>query len=177
MKVWDDNEIPLAFLITFRTCGSWLHGDDRTSIDRHNNKFRAPRIPANKAWNEYNEKIMTTEAVILNPKRRKAVDDAIREVCEHRKWRLQTINIRTNHGHIVVSIGDCQPEKALNAFKAYATRKMKERGLWTSDRSPWADKGSERWLWNEQDVRNANDYVANGQGCDLRDFDSWKAKK
>jgi len=37
MTVWNDTDIPLAFLITFRTYGSWLHGDMRGSIDRYNN--------------------------------------------------------------------------------------------------------------------------------------------
>ena len=29
MRIWDDNEFPLAYLITFRTYGTWLHGDER----------------------------------------------------------------------------------------------------------------------------------------------------
>lgn len=116
---------------------------------------------------------MSTEAVILDRKRRQAVVDAIREVCIHRNWRLQTLNVRTNHAHIVVATGDRKPDSALNAFKAYSTRKMKERGCWSSAHSPWVDKGSTRWLWNEQSILNANDYVVNGQGCDLMDFDNW----
>ncbi|HEY6247718.1 MAG TPA: hypothetical protein VIX17_27465 [Pyrinomonadaceae bacterium] len=35
--------------------------------------------------------------------------------------------------------------------------------------SPWADKGSKTRLWNE--VANAIDYVPNGQGNDLPNFD------
>lgn len=26
-KTWDDNTFPLAYLVTFRTYGTWLHGD------------------------------------------------------------------------------------------------------------------------------------------------------
>ncbi|MDI1240844.1 MAG: hypothetical protein PSX80_02845, partial [bacterium] len=62
------------------------------------------------------------------------------------------------------------------AFKAYATRKMRERDLWVSDRTPWADKGSERWLWTEISVGRACHYVRYGQGCDLRDFDEIEAR-
>ncbi len=64
-----------------------------------------------------------------------------------------------------------KPERALNDFKAYATRKMRLDGCWVSERSPWVDKGSKRYLWNERGVELAIDYVVNGQGDELPDFD------
>jgi hypothetical protein len=48
---------------------------------------------------------------------------------------------------------------------------MRENGCWPSTKSPWADKGSTRYLWNEESVARAVDYVINGQGDDLPDFD------
>ncbi|MBA3357169.1 MAG: hypothetical protein H0U18_14775 [Pyrinomonadaceae bacterium] len=50
---------------------------------------------------------------------------AIRETCKTRKWRLWAINVRTNHVHSVVT-GTRDPDIVLNAFKANATREMKE---------------------------------------------------
>lgn len=42
---WDDSDQPLAYFITFRTHGTWLHGDQRGSVDRHGrNVFGADRI-------------------------------------------------------------------------------------------------------------------------------------
>lgn len=81
------------------------------------------------------------------------------------------MNVRTNHVHVVVSIGMKEASRALNALKANATRQMREDGNWNSPRSPWADKGSERYLWNERSVALAVDYVVNGQGGDLPEFD------
>jgi len=88
-----------------------------------------------------------------------------------RHWLLHAINARTNHVHVVVSIGATKPERALNAFKANATRQMRADGNWRKAHSPWADKGSQRYLWNERSVVLAVDYVVNGQGGDLPDFD------
>lgn len=99
------------------------------------------------------------------------MEKAIRETCNIRKWHLHAINIRTNHVHAVVSIDEKKPENALNAFKANATREMRQSGCWKSERSPWADKGSKRYLWNERSVALAVDYVVNGQGDELPDFD------
>ncbi len=81
------------------------------------------------------------------------------------------MNVRTNHVHVVVSIGAKKSELALNAFKANATRQMKQDGSWRMDYSPWVDKGSRRYLWNERSLEQAIDYVMNGQGDELPDFD------
>ena len=42
---WDGNECPLAYLITIRTFGTWLHGDSRGPVDRDGNniKGKGPR--------------------------------------------------------------------------------------------------------------------------------------
>ena len=40
-------DIPLAYLISFRAYGTWLHGDRRGSVDRFHNRYGTPRIPPN----------------------------------------------------------------------------------------------------------------------------------
>ena len=79
-------------------------------------------------------------------------------------------NVRTNHVHTVVC-ADRDADLVLNAFKANATRKLREELLWSYDFSPWVRKGSKRKLWNEQSVARAIQYVLYGQGEDLPDFD------
>jgi REP element-mobilizing transposase RayT len=169
--MWNDTEIPLAHLITFRSYGTWLHGDERGSVDRFHNQYKAPRLPANRQQLAHSRHQLSREVVTLNAEQRESVQQAIDETCQFRHWLLRAINVRTNHVHVVVSIGEVKPGRALNAFKAYATRKMRENGCWHSERSPWADKGSKRNLWNERSIELAVDYVLNGQGDDLPDFD------
>ena len=62
----------------------------------------------------------------MNAAQRKSVEKAIRDVCKKRGWILKAINVRTNHVHVVVSIGDKKPSDALIALKAKATRQMRE---------------------------------------------------
>ncbi|MGC2238589.1 MAG: transposase [Pyrinomonadaceae bacterium] len=169
--MWNDTDIPLAYLITFRCYGTWLHGDERGSVDRFHNKYETPYILPNKGWHQFNTKQLKAEVVTLNAKQRQSVENAIRETCEVRRWLLRAINVRTNHVHTVVSIGTVKPERALNDFKSYTTRKMRQNGCWFSEHSPWADKGSNRHLWNERNIELAVDYVINGQGDDLPKFD------
>ena len=45
--MWNDTDIPLAYLITFRCYGTWLHGDKRGSIDRFHNAHKSPHIKPN----------------------------------------------------------------------------------------------------------------------------------
>ena len=48
---------------------------------------------------------------------------------------------------------------------------MPANGNWSYEQTPWADKGSKRYLWNERGVTRAIDYVLYGQGDELPDVD------
>ena len=169
--MWNDTEIPLAVLFTFRCYGTWLHGDERGSVDRHRNVFGTPRIPQIDGWRDYNQELLEHPPVLLDAKMRRAVEKAIRELCEKRGWRLLAINVRTNHVHVVIGIGGKNEDQVLIAVKANSTKQMRSDSCWPNEHSPWADKGSKRKLWNERSIANAVDYVVNGQGFDLPDFD------
>ncbi|MDX2043740.1 MAG: transposase [Acidobacteriota bacterium] len=160
------SRIPLAYFITFRCYGTWLHGDERGSVDRLYNTYGTPFYPVDKPLEEEERRRMKHSPVELDDARRVIVDHAIREVCQHRKWKLLAINVRTNHVHVVVS-ATCKPEKVLNDFKAYATRAMRSGGAWSRPASPWSGHGSRRYLWKPQQVECACDYVLNHQGDDI----------
>jgi REP element-mobilizing transposase RayT len=168
--MWNNTDTPLAYFISFRSYSTWLHGDRRGSIDRFHNHYGDPYIPQNKAWHRHNRKQVKTEPFILRARERGAVQKAIRETCTIRNWHLHAINVRTNHVHTVVT-ANRKPELVLNAFKANATRELREAQLWPHWFSPWAENGSKVRLWNERSVANAIDYVLNGQGDDLPNFD------
>jgi REP element-mobilizing transposase RayT len=170
-SMWNDTDIPLGYLITFRCYGTWLHGDERGSIDRFHNRYKSPYLPPSDSRRDRNQRKLKSAPHLLNAEQRLSVDSAIREVCVHRHWLLHALNARTNHVHVVVSIGTVKPERALNAFKAYATRRMRHDGNWQEQHSPWAAKGSTRHLWNERSLALAIDYVINGQGGDLPELD------
>jgi REP element-mobilizing transposase RayT len=168
--MWNDTDTPLAYFISFRSYGTWLHGDKRGSIDRFHNQYRSPYIPPNENWRRYNQQQLKTKPLILKAAPRKAIEIAIRETCRIREWDLLAFNVRTNHVHTVVT-ANRKASLVLNAFKANATRELRETRLWLNDFSPWADKGSKRKLWNEKSVQRAIEYVLYGQGDELPDFD------
>jgi hypothetical protein len=97
--MWNDTDTPLAYFMSFRTYGTWLHGDKRGSIDRFHNRYRSPYVPQDDKWRDYNEQRLKTKPLILKGRHRRAIHAAIRETCDIRKWSLYAINVRTNHIH------------------------------------------------------------------------------
>jgi REP element-mobilizing transposase RayT len=166
MAEFYDEGIPFGFHITFRAYGTWLHGDERGSIDRFHNRYGTPRLPRNEKWKSYNRKILKQPPVKLKSRQRQIIENAIREVCKTRKWKFWVTNVRTNHVHTVVS-ALCKPERIRSALKANATKKLREGGCWRSDKSPWVRKGSIKWLWTEPALINAIAYVESDQGESL----------
>jgi REP element-mobilizing transposase RayT len=170
VRDFDDNEFPLAYFISFRTYGTWLHGDERWSVNRKQNKYGTPRIASNARLQLAERNLLKHPPVTLDAYQRPLVEKAIREVCEHRGYKLLAINVRTNHVHTVVS-AQSKPEPILQAFQAYATRKLREAGMLPRHVKPWSRHGSTPYLWKERHVERAIDYVLNGQGDDLPSFD------
>lgn len=159
---YSDERIPLGYLITFRSYGTWLPGEPG-SVDRFHNVYGTPRLTGDEKRKQYNRRLLEQPPVKLTAPKRAAVLSAIRETCDIRKWELWASNIRSNHVHAVIS-ATCKPERILNALKANATRKMRESGCWASDRTPWVRRGSKRYLWTERDLNNAIAYVLYDQG-------------
>src|SRR4051812_16327587 len=103
--MWNDTDLPLAYLITVRCRGTWLHGDERGSVDRFRNVYGSARIPSNEKWHDHNAKNLVGGPVYLNAVRRRAVAEAVNDTCTKRNWHLHAQNVRTNHFHAVVSAG------------------------------------------------------------------------
>ena len=111
---------------------------------------------------------MANPPVRLSKAQRKCVEAAIKESAAYRGRDVYALNARSNHVHVVVRITSGKPPSiALNAFKANGTRALREAGLYKLERTPWADKGSERWLWTDKQVAAAIDYVLYSQGDDF----------
>jgi REP element-mobilizing transposase RayT len=172
MEMFDDhgfpkfetNDFPLAYLITFRTYGTWHHGDHRYSIGRNGmNIYNGPRLQPSVPFAEKMKESQRVASVILTELQREIVTKALTEVCSHRGYFLQAQNIRTNHAHSVVS-ASIMPEKIVADFKAYATRRLREAGEFGERDRIWSRGASTRYLWKPRHVDAAVEYVLYGQG-------------
>ncbi len=86
-ETYEENRFPIAYLLTFRTYGTWHHGDDRTSVRRNgNNIFGGPRITPSIPLKEQMEELQKEPSFLLDASQRKCAEAAIIEVCEFRKY-------------------------------------------------------------------------------------------
>jgi REP element-mobilizing transposase RayT len=161
---YENNEFPLAYLLTFRTYGTWLHGDEKHSVTRlGGNIYGTPDLTPNPKLQLAMEQELKHPPILLNESQRLIVEAAITEVCEHRKYILRAINVRTNHVHAVIS-AQAKPERIVDTFKAYSTRKLKENGQFDDNLQIWSRGRSRRYLWKPKHVGLAIEYVLYGQG-------------
>lgn len=159
----EQSEYPLAYLITFHTYASWLHGNRKGSVDRDHNRPTTDLLPPNKPRERAMALRSVSAAVRLSKEQRACVEQAIIGVCEYKGWELQALHARTNHVHAVVT-SSCRPERIMNAFKSWATRALRERGLVEAKARVWSRHGSTRYLWDAAAVHDACVYVVEGQG-------------
>jgi hypothetical protein len=68
-----------------------------------------------------------------------------------------------NHVRVVVE-AEVRPEKVVNDFKSYASRGLNRLGATNQIDGAWAHHGTTRWLWKDQDGREAIRYVVEEQG-------------
>jgi REP element-mobilizing transposase RayT len=163
-ELYEENQFPIAYLLTFRTFGTWLHGDSRQSMQRtHNGRLGTIILDPNVPLEEQMTHDRQQSAVILTTKQRQIVETAIRETCKHRGHLLRAANVRTNHAHVVTSAA-VVPEKIVNDLKAFATRRLREEGEFGSNQKIWARGSSRRNLWKPRSVEAAVEYVLYSQG-------------
>ena len=157
-----------AYLITFTTYGTWLHGDERGSVDLEHNMPGTPVLVEDPQRTEEERELQTGDSITLNEVERRLVADAIREVCAHRQWTLHAANVRSNHVHVVVEANDT-PEKVMNDLKAYGTRRIREVSESKSEHAgrTWTRHGSTRYLNTPETLTAAIQYVVHEQGVDL----------
>lgn len=153
---------PLGYFITFRTYGSWLHGDERGSVDRKHNQFGTPALPPQPALHDFEKAQLQQEAVKFDPAQRLVIERTLHEVAAHKRWTIHAVNVRTNHVHVVVT-ASTTPELVMNAFKSWSTRRLREAGLADADDRLWSRHGSTIYLFRPENMAEKIRYVNDGQ--------------
>ncbi|MEO2034343.1 MAG: transposase [Planctomycetaceae bacterium] len=150
-----------VYLLTWTTYGSWLHGDQRGSIDLQHNLPLTPVLPAHTGRRKSESSTLKTKPVLLDKTQRAIVSQTIRKVVEHKCWRLHALNCRSNHVHVVILASDRTPEIVMNSLKSWSSRRLNEQ--LGEKRRWWTRHGSTRYLNDKESVHRAIDYVLNRQ--------------
>jgi REP element-mobilizing transposase RayT len=151
---------PIGYFLTWVTYGTWFPGDARGWVKYHHGWQLPDAIREREA-----QALMTEDACRLTPPQRRAVEAQIAETCAHRRWTLHVVNCRSNHIHVVVAADGVNPKKLRVDLKAWTTRILKKqfddhRADW------WAERGSIRYLNDDDELEAAILYVRDGQDLD-----------
>lgn len=154
---------PLGYFITWSTYGTWLPGDERGWVEYR----RGWQLPAPMRELEAMAK-MTEDACRLDPEQRELVHRQVAETCRIRGWELSTVNCRSNHAHAILATrGD--PKLVRSQLKSWCTRRLKEldlarqQGIGPVRENWWAERGSQRFINNENGLEAATLYVRDCQ--------------
>ena len=110
---------PLAYFLTWTCYGTWLHGDERGSVDDTHNMRGASYLSPDPRRRAHETRNMPADPIVLNERSRDIVARAITDHCRIRDWELLALNVRRNHVHLVVACPpEVAPENALAQFKA-----------------------------------------------------------
>ena len=99
--MWNDTDLPLGYLITFRCYGTGCM-ETNAAQPIVSTIPQAPYLSRSDRRRDLNRRQLTSAPLILDVRQRKSVDLAIREVSVNREWLLHALNVRTNHVHTVV---------------------------------------------------------------------------
>lgn len=157
---------PKAYLFTFVPYGTRLHGDSRGSVDSRHNVFGTEFVPPDLQYEALRRAELAELPLLIDGPLRGVLDDSLVQHCDIRGWHLHAHNIRTNHVHAVIEAAKA-PAAMLTDLKAYLTRGLRRAGLLGDRDRVWAEGGSSRYLFTDESVARACEYVLLAQGPDL----------
>ncbi len=157
------------WLITRRTYGSWLPGDERGFVSPvrdqqgveviHNIPGTAydANMPKLK---RYAESQLKCDPIRLALAQAECLLNQFQETSRYREWQLLAVAVMADHVHVVVGVpGDPDPSDILGDLKSYGSRSLNKK--WTKPKSEtwWAESGSKRKLPTPDAVLAAINYV------------------
>lgn len=156
---------PIAFLLTFRTYGTWLHGDRRGSFQRRPGQAWPTALSPQPLLERAMKGLLVHPPVRLDAGQRQLVTEAVEEACRRNGWVIHALAVRTEHVHVVLTTkAGTAPERAMTALKARATWWMVERGALERAVTCWSRHGSTRYVWTREQLESACRYVNEQEG-------------
>jgi REP element-mobilizing transposase RayT len=156
-------QTPLAYFLTFTCYGTWLHGDERGSVDRNHNVPGSFFLAPDGERRTLEKNRLVEPPYLLDAPRREVTLRAICEIAGRKQWALHAVHVRSNHVHVVLT-ADGVPERVLNDLKTAASRRLNAAYPTEHGRTRWTRHGSTRYLWTEEAVAQKIRYVLDEQG-------------
>jgi REP element-mobilizing transposase RayT len=149
---------PLAYHITFGTYGTRLHGSDRPTVDRSQNKFGDPVVGKDAEWETIERSLLKFPARILTIEQRLFVQEIIPSICVRGNWEHITTAAAKDHVHNIIR-ADIEGADIRKWLKRWISQAISEKWPLLPDQVWWAECGSVKWIWVNDYYGRAVDYV------------------
>ena len=153
---------PLGYFITWTTYGTWLPGDERGWVAWGNGEQTG-----DDEIRRESELSLKERPFLMTHADRRCVESTVQRHCVIRNWDLHAVSARSNHVHVVATAPDYAPEIVRDQFKAWTSRKLKERH--PQRERFWTEGASCRWLNHQDELENAVRYTLDAQDRKVRD--------
>jgi REP element-mobilizing transposase RayT len=152
------DEFPLAYHITFGTYGTRLHGDERGTVDRRTNQPGDPIIGRADDWQRmerarlnFSPRVFTVHDMIL-------VERLLPTVCTRGGWDLHAGAAGPDHVHAVLT-ANADGEAVRKWLKRWLGQSLAQHIPLLDGETFWAECGSVKWIWTDDYLVQATDYV------------------
>ena len=157
------------WFLTWTTYGTWLPDDERGFVGEvlnesgelfNFNEVNTPPAPPNPNLRAAAERVMKSSPLFLDLAQATVLFEQFQETSSVRGWVLIAVAVMRGHLHILVGVpGDPDPEKLLQAFKSYGSRKLNQGWSKPASDTWWTERGSKRKLPDEKAVAAAINYI------------------
>jgi len=94
---------PLAYLITWGTYGTRLHGDPRGTVDRKNNERGTAIVTTDLLRLQHEKSRLKFPPVRLTREQRLSLEAMFPKICERGKWGFLACAVAPDHVHLLVT--------------------------------------------------------------------------
>jgi REP element-mobilizing transposase RayT len=162
-------QTPLAYFITFTCYGTWMHGDERGSVDSDHNVPGTPVLAPDADRSARERAQLNQSPYHLDAPRRQITLQALCAIARRKQWALHAVHVRSTHIHIILTANG-PPERVMNDLKTAASRCLNKAYPAEHGRTRWTRHGSTRYLWTEEAVAQKVRYVLDEQGEPLERY-------
>jgi REP element-mobilizing transposase RayT len=136
MSINTFNQAPAGFLLTWRTYGTWLPGDQR-GWTSHGRGAQSE----NPSIEKYARQHSRSDPVKLDRVQRHCVIEEIQSYCKFRGWMCYAVTCQSNHVHVVLQTRQ-DPLRVMAKLKTRCTRGLHKQYLRFKGIQIWAARGS-----------------------------------
>jgi REP element-mobilizing transposase RayT len=146
--------------VTFGTYGTRLHGNDRPTVDRRNNRVGQPFLGRDEQRRAREQSRLRSSPISLTDEQRELIEGVLPQLCARGGWVLRAVAAGWDHVHVVCDAPSAVHGKQVRRLvKRWLTQVLNERWPRSRGSAWWAEGGSTKAVKDPAYLASAVAYV------------------